>query len=89
MYTAVLHATKKSFWALKDRLSSRQTQGVMILQRPFFEVEVELSVPNIQISPGLEEIQSAVNRAALHILRATKKIFIWGQVMKVRDVRLQ
>ena len=41
----------------------------MVLQRPFFEVEVELSVPNIQMIPALEDIQSAVNRAALHILR--------------------
>ena len=24
-------------------------------------------------------VQSAVNRAALHILRATKKVYIWGQ----------
>ena len=29
----------------------------MVLQRPFFEVEVELSVPNIQMNPGLEDIQ--------------------------------
>ena len=79
MYTAVLHATKQSFWALKDRLSSKQGAGIMVLQRPFFEVEVELSVPNIQMNPGLEDIQSAVNRAALHILRATKKVYIWGQ----------
>jgi dynein heavy chain len=79
MYTAVLHATKQSFWALKDRLSSKQGAGVIVMQRPFFEVEVELSVPNIQMNPGLEDIQSAVNRAALHILRATKKVYIWGQ----------
>uniref|UniRef100_A0A7S0HBM9 Uncharacterized protein n=1 Tax=Hanusia phi TaxID=3032 RepID=A0A7S0HBM9_9CRYP len=79
MYTAVLHATKSSFWALKDRLGSRQASGVLVMQRPFFEVEVELSVPHIQMNPSLEDVQSAVNRAALHILRATKKVYIWGQ----------
>ena len=79
MYTAVLHSTKQSFWSLKSRLSSQQGAEIIQVQRPFFEVEIELSVPNIQVSPGLEDIESAVNRAALHILRATKKIYIWGQ----------
>jgi len=49
----ITNKTSQSFWALKDRLSSKQGAGVIVLQRPFFEVEVELSVPNIQMNPGL------------------------------------
>ena len=47
MYTAVLHSTKQSFWSLKSRLSSQQGAEIIQVQRPFFEVEIELSVPNI------------------------------------------
>jgi len=80
MYTAVLHATKQSFWALKNRLGSRQgNSNILIMQRPFFEVEVELSVPNLQMNPSLEEVQATVNKTALHIVQSTKKVYIWGQ----------
>ena len=80
MYTALLHATKQSFWALKNRLGSRQgNSSILVMQRPFFEVEVELSVPNLQMNPPLEEVQNTVNKTALHIVQATKKIYIWGQ----------
>ena len=56
MYTAVLHSTKQSFWSLKSRLSSQQVVEIIQVQQPFFEVQIDLSVPNIQVSPGLEDI---------------------------------
>jgi len=37
MYTAVLHATKQSFWALKDRLSSNHAAAVKLIQRPILK----------------------------------------------------
>lgn len=44
MYKAVLSATKMSFSALKKRLGSKQATGVFFLERPFFDVDVELKV---------------------------------------------
>jgi dynein heavy chain, axonemal len=69
MYMAVLSSTKSSFNALKRRLGSKQTGGFLFVERPFFDVDVELTIPNVSMNPPLEEIQSAVNRCALHVLR--------------------
>ena len=83
MYLAILNATKHSFFALKKRLSNRAAGTFMGLSenqpRPFFDLNVELSLPNVSINPGLEEIQAAINRCGLNVLRCSKRICQWGQ----------
>ena len=79
MYLAILNTTKNSFHTLKKRLASRTAGGVMHADKPFFDVNVELSLPNVTMNPSLEEIQAAINRCAINILRCSKKIRQWGQ----------
>ena len=53
--------------------------GFLFLERPFFEVDVQLAVPSVRLSPSLEDIQRAVNKGALAVLRVSKSIWLWGQ----------
>lgn len=77
MYVAILNATKNSFIALKKRLGSRVTGGFLFVERPFFDVDVELSVPNVTMSPSLEEIQTAINQCALLVIWCLKDVYLW------------
>ena len=45
MYTALLNCTRNSLMALKKRICSRAGSGFLFLERPFFEVDVQLAVP--------------------------------------------
>jgi len=78
MYLAILQATKYSLFLLKSRLTSRVSGGFIMLDRPFFDVNVELNAPNVTMNPPLEEIQSAINRCAIHVLRVSKRVYQWG-----------
>ena len=79
MYSAVLGATKNSLKVLKKRVCSRGGTGFLYLERPFFEVDVQLSVPSTVLSPSLDDIQSSINKAALAVLQCSKKIWLWDQ----------
>ena len=61
---AVLAATKRSLAALRKRLGGSLGEGVFFLERPFFNVSLQLAVPNVICSPSLAEIQGAINAAA-------------------------
>ena len=78
MYNAVLRGTMLAFSSMKERLASSGGAGFLFLDRPFFEVGVELAEPNLSLSPSLEEIQESVNRTAIEVLNCAKKIDAWG-----------
>ncbi|GLE09149.1 hypothetical protein PINS_up020740 [Pythium insidiosum] len=63
MYQALLHCTKNSLNTIKKRVASRVASNVFTIERPFFEVDVQLSVPRVQLHPSLDDIQLAINRA--------------------------
>jgi len=48
-------------------------------QEPFFEVDVQLSVPSVRLSPSLDDIQRAINRSAVAVLGASKRMWQWNQ----------
>jgi dynein heavy chain len=79
MYTALLNSAKNSLFELKSRICSRAGSGFLFVERPFFEVDVQLAVPSVRLSPSLDDIQRAVNKGALAVLRVTKSIWEWGQ----------
>ena len=60
---AVLTAVKRSLGALRKRLGGSQGGGVFFLERPFFNVSLQLAVPHVICSPGLGDIQAAINAA--------------------------
>ena len=75
-YQALLNSVKVSLNAVKKRTCYRV--GAVKLE-PFFEVDVQLSVPSVRLSPSLDEIQSAINLAAVAVLGAIKKMWQWKQ----------
>ena len=78
MYQAILTATKRSFAAMKKRLGSRSSGGFLFVERPFFDVDVELTVPNVSMNPSLEDIQGAINSTAKKVLRVSESLEMWG-----------
>ena len=78
MYQALLHATKYSLNQMKERICGRRNAPKQVL-KPFFEVDVHLDGDTCTLKPTLEEVQSAINRAASHVLMSTKRVQNWNQ----------
>ena len=78
MYQALLHATKYSLNQMKERICGRRNAPKQVL-KPFFEVDVHLDGDTCTLKPTLEEVQSAINRAASHVLKSTKRVQNWNQ----------
>ena len=73
MYQALLHATKYSLNQMKERICGRRNLPKQVL-KPFFEVDVRLDGSKSDLRPNLVEVQHAINRAASHVLKSTKKV---------------
>lgn len=80
MYRALLNATMQSLTLIKKRVCSKAGgTGFLFVERPFFEVDVQLSVPSVRLSPTLHDIQRAINRSAVAVLKCSKHVYRWGQ----------
>ena len=78
LYQALLHCTRNSLELIKKRTCNRA--GVIkYSQRPFFEVDVQLSVPSVRLNPSLDDIQRAINRSSVAVISCSKKMWQWGQ----------
>jgi dynein heavy chain len=63
---------------MKRRLASKTATGIFYMERPFFDVDVELKVPDVAMNPTLEEIQGAINSTAKQVLAVSKSLPCWG-----------
>tara|TARA_B100000795_G_C22806619_1_gene445355 strand:- start:150 stop:14669 length:14520 start_codon:yes stop_codon:yes gene_type:complete len=79
MYQALLNCTKNSLNAIKKRMAKRGGNAFIYVERPFFEVDVQLNIPKVQLSPSLDDVQRSINKAALAVLRCTQQLYDWGQ----------
>ena len=86
MYQALLHATKYSLNQMKERICGRRNMPKQIL-KPFFEVDVKLEESTCTLKPSLDEVQSAINRAASHVLKSTKNVQNWCQKNRPEEER--
>jgi hypothetical protein len=57
--------------------------------KPFFEVDVTLEGDICTLKPTLDEVQSAINKAASHVLKSTKNVQNWNQKDQPEDQRFQ
>ena len=78
-YQALLNCVKVSLNLVKKRACSRLGAGILFKQEPFFEVDVQLSVPSVRLSPSLDDIQRAINRSSVAVLGSAKRMFQWNQ----------
>jgi dynein heavy chain len=78
MYQALLHATKFSLNQMKERICGKRNAPKQVL-KPFFEVDVHLEGSKSILKPSLEEVQTAINKAASHVLKSTKQVQNWNQ----------
>ncbi|GBG33121.1 Dynein heavy chain 5, axonemal [Hondaea fermentalgiana] len=82
MYCALLKCTKNSLNMIKERVGNRGSGaggGFLFVERPFFELFVNLQTPKVQITPDLEDVQSAINKSALAVLKCSKSLYDWDQ----------
>ena len=81
MYQALLHATKMSLNKMKDRVCGKKgpKESKENKQKPFFEVDVTLENGKIILAPEISDIQEAIDKAALAMLKCSKDVYNWGQ----------
>jgi len=84
MYQALLHATKYSLNQMKERICGRRNAPKQVL-KPFFLVDVHRDGPESTLKPSLNDVQNAINRAASHVLKSTRKVSLWNQKEKEED----
>lgn len=84
-YQALLSSARNSLNQIKKRVCSRVSGGFLFVQRPFFEVDVQLSVPSVRLSPSLDDIQRAINRSAVAVLGCAKATMDWGQLTTAEE----
>ena len=51
------------------------------MERPFFDVDVELTVPTVTMNPPPDAIQAAVNSVAKKILKVSESLHMWGRAL--------
>ena len=76
MYTAVLKCTQNSLNMIKTRISSRP--GSLFGSKPFFDVGVELQLPDVMMNPPLADIQAALNTTSRLVLNCSKDLASWA-----------
>eukprot|EP00002_Diphylleia_rotans_P028875 TRINITY_DN5840_c0_g1_i3.p1 TRINITY_DN5840_c0_g1~~TRINITY_DN5840_c0_g1_i3.p1 ORF type:complete len:4482 (-),score=987.95 TRINITY_DN5840_c0_g1_i3:157-13602(-) len=79
MYLAILNCIRNSLNSIKRRLGSRQSTGFFYVQRPFFDVDVELTIPQVSVNPSIDDVQATINAVSISILKSTKYLKLWGQ----------
>lgn len=82
---ALTKCTRSSLDAIKRRLASggdkygsRGSRDVNV-QPPFFKAKIALMIPHVVAQPGLDDIQQALNKAAVSILNVSKGVYHWNQ----------
>eukprot|EP01135_Chromosphaera_perkinsii_P008183 Nk52_evm5s1178 gene=Nk52_evmTU5s1178 len=78
---------KKLTPVVADRYGMKKNIPVQA-EVPFFETNISLVIPNIVVSPTLDDIQQALNKSAVSILNVSKGIYQWSQDRNVEDKTL-
>ncbi|KAK2859784.1 hypothetical protein Q5P01_004404 [Channa striata] len=77
---ALVKATKSSLDALRKRLHVLRYQPSSSdnpLALPLFRASIQLAIPNIVLTPSLDDIQSTVNKLVSVVLSLTKDVPLW------------
>ena len=88
MYQALLNCSKSSLNAIKKRMSNKADPKTGEAGIPFFEVDVQLALPDCQLNPSLDEVQAAINISAKAVLTCNRALYDWGQTELPKEERL-
>jgi dynein heavy chain len=77
-YLAILSSVKGAFNLIKSRLCSKRLGGFFLIEDPFFNVDVELSIPSVSMQPPMKAIQTAINECAYIVLSSFKSLQMLG-----------
>jgi hypothetical protein len=87
MYQALLNATKASLFSLKKRLQGRRSPNPNEAEPvPFFEVSNQMDGVSVRLYPSIDDVQGAINRAALAVIRCSKNVRAWDTNALPRSV---
>jgi len=86
---AFIKSTRSTLDNVKRRMTTRtagydETSKSEIAKPPFFSSKIILQIPNIAISPSLEDIQKTATKACTLIMGVTKNVYLWGQDRSVK-----
>ena len=76
---AILAAATRSLKLIKKRVGTRhRSGGFMFIDKPFFDVNVELAADKVILHPSLEEVQKAINFTANSVLICSRTLETWN-----------
>ena len=61
-------------------ISYGQASEKDVAKKPILKLKLSLEIPNIVVSPPLEEVQGTVNQVVQMILQVFKEVYQWGQL---------
>ena len=73
-----IHATATILYKERTQQNLEETGSLA----PFFYSDFVLKIPNVSMSPSLDEIQQAINKCTNVILSITKNITMWDSTVK-------
>jgi hypothetical protein len=76
-YKAVQDCTRLSLETLKGRIAARSLATFLFIDKPLFEVSVEMTPKGAKMNPELGEIQTAINTVVRAVLSCSKQISLW------------
>lgn len=56
--------------------------------RPFFKAYAVLTIPNVNMSPALDEVQQTVNKAAQMVISVSKGVSKWHKGLQPQDTMM-
>jgi len=75
----IIICLKLSLESIKKRILSSKMATQKEAITPLFSIDINLAIPNVALSPPLDELQQVLNKAARFIVEASKEVKAWGQ----------
>lgn len=91
---ALIQSTKFTFDFIKKRLqqNNKYLGGQVIkekLKNPLFQGDIILAIPNINVRPSLDDMQTNLNKIFQNILKISQDLPEWRHSIKIREMQIK